>query len=185
MERQTVEAWFDRHPETVHSDPHALLDRCESELRSHVAEETWGRARQIAERHLEHWASSFGLPASDGFVAREVCHELARELRHHEPVPGARTRRPSESTLLALSSPAREMLCEWLDELARKEEHRVWLEVVHFTDGLASRLAREEVGTPLSWDFRHSYPRTAERVTRRLIQEYEQRAHQTPLDDIE
>jgi len=186
MERQDVERWLERHPESVHTDPHELLDRCERELRSHVADETWGRARRIAERHLEHWASTFGLPAGDAFVAREVCHELARELRRHEPSPGAETRRPSESALRALDPTAREMLCAWLDELAQKEEHRTWLEVVHFTDQLANRLAREgELGSEARWDFDHSYPRTAERITRRLILEYEQHVRSTPLDDIE
>jgi len=72
-------------------------------------------------------------------------------------------------------------------ELARKEEHRAWLEVVHFTDKLAARLARRgELSPDARWDFSHSYPRTAERITRLLIREYELHAHGTDLvDDIE
>lgn len=187
MDRQDVERWLSRHPESVHADPRQILDRCERELRVIVEEDAWLHAKEIAERHLQHWAGAFGLPASDDFVAREVCHELARELRHHEPMPGAEATRLREAALRALDPPAREMLQGWLDELARKEEHRAWLEVVHFTDHLASRLSRlGELSPEANWDFQHSYPRTAERITRMLIREYEVHARGTDLvDDIE
>jgi len=187
MERQDVVQWLERHPESVHTDPNRLLDRCEHELRGQVAEGAWRHAKEIAERHLQHWEGSFGLPASDDFVAREVCHELARDLRHHEPLPTAEVRRVSDAVLGTLDPPALELLREWLGELARKEERKTWLEVVHFTDHLASRLAREGgLSVDATWDFRHSYPRTAERITRMLILEYELHAKGAELvDDIE
>lgn len=188
MQRQELVRWLEGHPENVHTDPARLLDRCERALRSEVEEGAWLRAKEIAERHLHHWEGSFGLPASDDFVAREVCHELARELRHHEPRPIGEVQRVADAVMGSVDASALELLREWLDELARKEEHRAWLEVVHFTDHLASRLAHQ--GVPLSseaeWDFRHSYPRTAERITRMLIVEYELHARgPEAIDDIE
>ncbi len=165
----------------------ALRERCERQVRSHASEDAWQRAREIAEEHLHHWEASFGIPASDAFVAQEVCHELARELRRREPEPGAEARRVSEAVLRALDPPARERLRDWLLDLARREEHRAWLEVVEFTDHLARNLIREgELKPDLRWDFEHSYSRTAERVTRILIREYEAHAHgPVVVEDIE
>lgn len=188
MQRQELAQWLEGHPESIRTDPNRLLDRCERELRNEVEEGAWLRAKEIAERHLHYWAGSFGLPASDDFVAREVCHELARDLRHHEPRPTAEVQHVTDAVMGTVDPSALELLREWLDELARTEEHRAWLEVVRFTDHLASRLARQ--GMPFSsdanWDFRHSYPRTAERITRMLILEYEQHAKRAELvDDIE
>jgi hypothetical protein len=165
----------------------ALRERCERQVRSHAEEEAWQRARAIAEQHLQHWAGSFGIPASDAFVAQEVCHELARELRRREPEPVAEAQRLSEAVLRALDPATRERLRGWLIELARREEHRAWLEVVNFTDHLARNLIRGGELTPeLHWDFDHSYSRTAERVTRMLIREYETHAHGPEVcEDIE
>ena len=187
MERQEVERWLEGHAEAVHADPHALLDRAEREVRAHAEEEAWLRARSIVETHLRHFEASFGLPASDAFVAKEVCHALARELRRREPSPAAETRRVSEAVLRALEPSARELLAEWSGDLARREEHRAWLEVVAFTDQLARMLQRKgELSDELRWDFSHSYPRTAERIARVLIRAYEARAHGPELvDDIE
>ena len=117
MERQDVVRWLESHPESVHANPRSLVDRCERELRGRVAEGAWRHAKEIAERHLHHWQGSFGLPASDDFVAREVCHELARDLRHHEPQPTAEVRTVTEAVHGALDPPALEMLREWLGEL--------------------------------------------------------------------
>ena len=60
-------------------------------------------------------------------------------------------------------------------------------EVVGLTERLAARLRRDgELSDQLRWDFRHSYPRTAERVTRLLMQEYETHAHGPEwIDDTE
>jgi hypothetical protein len=156
----------------------ALRERCEREVKTHATEDAWQRARHIAEEHLHHWEASFGIPASDAFVAQEVCHELARELRRREPEPAAEARRVSEAVLRGLDPAARERLRDWLLELARREEHRAWLEVVEFTDHLARNLIRGgELTEELRWDFDHSYSRTAERITRMLIREYEAHAH--------
>jgi hypothetical protein len=187
MERREVEHWLEGHPEVVHADPHLLLDRAEREVRAHAEEDAWLRARSIVEAHLRHFQESFGLPASDAFVAKEVCHQLAGELRKKEPSPSAETSRLSESLLRPLEAPARELLAEWTADLARREEHRAWLGVVSFTDHLAQSLQRGgELSDALSWDFAHSYPRTAERIVRLLIREYEARARGPELvDDIE
>jgi hypothetical protein len=156
----------------------ALRERCEREVRSHAAEDAWQRARSIAEAHLPHWEAGLGSPASDAFVAREVCHQLARELRRREPEAASEARRVCEEVLRGLDPSARERLRGWIFDLAKREEHRAWLEVVEFTDHLARDLIRGgEVTEELRWDFDHSYNRTAERITRILIREYEVHAH--------
>jgi hypothetical protein len=187
MERVDVERWLEVHPESVHADPRELLDRAEREVRAHAVEEAWLHARSIAAEHLRRYHESFGLPASDDFVANEVCHELARELRRREPSPRSRTSLPSDNVLRALEPPARDRVAQWLDELARTEEHRAWVEVVHLTDQLARRLRHDgELSAELRWDFSHSYPRTAERVTRLLMEQYETHAHGPEwIDDTE
>ena len=67
-------------------------------------------------------------------------------------------------------------------ELAEKEEHAVWLEIVRFTDHMARSLIRDAGMTrALEWDFDHSYPRVAARVAKLMMQEFE--AHSVAEDD--
>ena len=174
MKRKDVERWFDHHPEAS-ARPGTLLDRCESEIRLHANQEAWGRAREIMEGRLAYFEQSFGLPASDAFVAREVCHEVAKELRRREPqVPeGSELAWVSESLLATLSPGARVTLGEWLHDLARDEEHAAWLEVVRFTDRFSRQLIRNGMSNELHWDFDHSYTKNAARVARLLLREYE------------
>jgi hypothetical protein len=185
MERQEVQHWLEGHPDAIHADPHQILDRCEREVRSHAAHEAWRHAKRIAEERLHDWEASFGLPASDAFVAREVCHEMARELRRRAPAHG-RALGVSPGVLGALEPAARELLLAWADELAGREEQAAWREVVRFTDHVGRDLVRDGWSNEPRWDFAHSYSRTAERVTRILIKEYETRQNGRELvDDIE
>jgi hypothetical protein len=187
MNRHEIEHWFEGHPEAVHADPRQLLDRCEREVRGHVAHEAWAHARRIAEERLHDWEASFGLPASDAFVAREVCQEMARELRRRAPVVRDDAPRLSAGVLGALEPAAREILMEWSHELAGREERATWREVIKFTNHVGRDLVRDGGwSNEPRWDFEHSYSRTAERVTRLLIHEYEQRElGRSVCDDIE
>ena len=179
MERDDVERWLERHREAVHADPHTLLDRCEREVRERTERDAWSHAAEIAEERLHAFEDTFALPASDAFVAREVCHELARELRRREPAvdESSLTDLVSRSVLQALDEPARVQMRTWLLELAQKEEHRAWLEIVRFTHQLARSLSRGGgASRELAWDFDHSYARTAARVASILVEEYEAHA---------
>jgi len=184
MNRHDVESWLEHHPTLVHANPKALLNRCEREVRSHTHRDAWKHAREVTEESLHRFERVFGLPASDVFVTREVCHEIAREMRHQEPHLEATSEAElvSRSVLDALDPQAREKLREWLMELAEKEEHAVWLEIVRFTDHMARSLIRDAGMTrALEWDFDHSYPRVAARVAKLMMQEFE--AHSVAEDD--
>ena len=179
MERTDLEAWFAHHPESIPGDPDALLDECESSVREHARSDAWSHAREIAEQRMRRFERITGLPASETFVTKEVCHELARELKHHEPHPDDATEDSwlRQSLLDGLDPEARVMLREWVNEMAEKEEHAAWLEIVDFTDHAARSLIRAgQMTSDLDWDFERTYPRVAARVARMLIREYETRA---------
>jgi hypothetical protein len=169
------------HREAVHGDPQEALDRAEREARRHASEDAWLHAKRIAEGEVERWKHrSHGLHARADWVAREFCHELARELRHLEPRPGAEEaeRWIAPETLGAFESEAREQLRSWLREVVGEEEHRVWAEVVRFTTARARSLVREgAVSTEERWEYTHSYAETAARLAAILASDYEQHAH--------
>ena len=177
MKRIEIERWLDQHHESVRGHSRDVLERYETDVRHHARELAWQHAREVAEASLRRFRTGFGLPASEGFVARELCHELARELRHHEPhpehpVPESEWLAPR--TLSALGPNARRMLGEWLEELAEHEEHEAWKEIVSFTDHFAPTLIRRAHMTgELSWDFDRSYPKLATKIGRMILQEYE------------
>jgi len=179
MERHDLEDWFEHHPDLIHTQPEALLDRCEAEVKDHATYDAWLHAREIAEQSLHRFEGVFGLPASETFVTREVCHEIARELKSHEPHPDEKQAAEwaGQAVLGALDDEARDRLRLWLCDLAVREEHAAWRSIVHFTDHLARTLIRDEHMTPeLDWDFDRSYPVVAARVARMLIREFEARA---------
>lgn len=176
MERHDLETWFASHPQSISTHPDSLLDLCETEIRAHAHRDAWIRAKEIAQESLHRFERIFGLPASDVFVTREVCHEIARELKRHEPHPDDLTaaRWVRAAPLDALDGEARRMMADWLRELAEKEEHAAWREIVYFTDHLARKLIDgSQMTRQVDWDFEHTYPRVAARVARMLIREFE------------
>lgn len=184
MERNDVERWIQNHPETVHCDPKTLLDRCEREVRAHTHHDAWAHAREIAEGQLHWFEQAFGLPASEAFVAKEVSHSVARELRKHEPhlSDADEAKLVADEVLETLDPAAREELRGWLHDLAEKEEHEAWLEVVSFTDHCAKNLIKQaHMSDKAEWDFEHSYTQNAAKVARMLIHEYE--AHMQEDED--
>ena len=180
MNRIDIERWLDQHHESVRESPREVLARYETDLRRHAREVAWRHAREIAEHALRRFRSGFGLPASEGFVARELCHEMARELSHHEPhpdhpVPEGEWIEPD--TLALLEPDARTKLAEWLEECADREEHAAWMEIVAFTDHFAATLIRRAHMTrDLSWDFDRSYPKLATRIGEMILREFEDHA---------
>lgn len=176
MERIDMERWLAQHPESIHDDPDGLLDRCEAEAKDHARHDAWLHAREIAEDRLHRFEHRFGLPASDVFVTREVCHEIARELKSHEPVPDGRAADAliSQSTLDAFEPGAQSLLRNWLRDLEASEEHTTWPEIVRMTDHMAKGLIRARGMTnECDWDLDHSYPKVAARVVQMLIDEFE------------
>jgi len=174
MERIDVERWLAQHPGSIHGDPDALLDRCEAETRNHAQHDAWLHAKAIAEQRLHRFERGFGLPASDTFVTREVCHEMARELKSHEPSPDQRAVEAwvGQMALEELETDARRLLRDWLQGLAEREEHAAWREIVRVTDHMARTLIRAgQMTDRCDWDLDHSYPKVAARVIRLLIDE--------------
>jgi len=179
MTRDEILAWLRSHHDSVRGDPEQLLERAEDEARSHAAEQAWLHAKEIAEREVVSWKSrSLGSHAAEDTVAREFCHDLARELRHLEPHPeGGEAALVDPGTLDAFAQEARELLRSWVGEVAGKEEHRVWNEVVRFTHARAKSLIREgTVSTASGWELTHSYAETAARLAAILAHDYEERA---------
>jgi hypothetical protein len=183
MTRSEILDWLRAHRESVHGDPEAVLDHAEHEARRRAAEAAWLHAKRIAEGEVARWKGrSRGLHAREDWVAREFCHELARELRHLEPHPeresGEEERWVDGETLAALEREAREQLRLWIRELVGSEEHRVWGEVVRFTDARARSLVSEgAISTEERWERTHSYAETAARLAAILAQDYEEHAH--------
>lgn len=180
MNRLQLITWLRGHPEAIHSNPDELLDRCERSVRSRAAEEAWLRAKSIIEEQARAWESAWGSPATEAYVAREVCHELAGELRHRLPAlePGSEERLAGDGVLEVVEPEAQELLRAYIHDLALAEEHRVWLEIVHYTNGRGRTLVREgRVSRELTRDPNHHYAKMAEKVTRILAEEYEQQAY--------
>jgi len=176
MERLELENWLTQHLELVHTDPNILLDECEKETKDHAYRDAWARAERIAEKSLRRFESGFvGYPASDRFVTREVCHEIARELKANEPILDEDETESwiSELLLESLDPEAKKMFLVWLKDLAGSEEHSAWLAIVRYTHRSARNLIREEHMTDqCDWDLDHTYPIVAARVTRILIAKF-------------
>ena len=181
MKRTELEHWIAQHPDSIHADARTLLDRCETKTRDHAQRDAWIHAKEIAQESLRRFEHGFGYPASDAFVAREVCHQIALELKRHEPIVDAESLNRedwiNQSLLNSLDSDSRVMFLDWLNELAVQEEHSTWREIVRFTDHRARHLIRERHMTDqCDWDIHHGYPVVAARIVKMLISEFEAHA---------
>ena len=181
MERNEVLDWLRKHPEAVHETPEEVLSRCEAEVHHHVLAEAWLHAREVARERERYWrGDGGGAHASEAFVAREVCRELAAELRRLEPIP--EENRASEyvdsDVLSVLEDDARRLMLRYVLDLARREEHATWLEVVHFTREKGLALGRHRTfSRQLDFERTHGYAETAARVMHLLAEDYERLAH--------
>jgi hypothetical protein len=181
MERADLEDWISHHPDSIHADPKTLLDQCENAARDHAHRDAWIYAKKIAEKSLLRFQHSMGYPASETFVTREICHEVARELRRHEPSPEdpdqARGQWVSRFLLDAVDSEGQRIFLDWLIEMAKKEEHSTWMEIVRSTDRRAQTLIREyQMTDQCDWDLDHRYSLLAARVVTMLIEDFEAHA---------
>ena len=182
MHRSEILDWLRAHRESVRGDPEATLDAAEREARRHAVEAAWLHAKRIADAEVARWKDrSHGSPARQDWAANEFCHELARDMRQLEPHDAVddESRWIDESTLGAFERDARDQLRDWIREVVGDEEHRVWAEVIRFTDGRARSLVRagELSSADLNWEITHSYAETAGRLAAILAHDYEERAH--------
>ena len=181
MERKEVLEWLTSHPQEVPESPEAILSRCEESVHDHVTEETWLKACQVARERERYWLDDGGgAHASEAFVAREVCSELAGELRRLEPVPEMTELGGwfDAATLASLGAAGRSLLLRYVLELARREEHEAWLEVMDFTRRRGLDLAHQrEFSKQLDFERTHGYAETAARVMHILARDFERHAH--------
>ena len=180
MDRHAVEDYFRTNPPSNRIDVKELLDRCERAVQRHAREDAWLAAKAYALGRARQWQAEWSAPASERFVATEVCHELAWELAHHEPKvePGAEEHLVGRLVKEVLPAEAWAAIREWVLELAAEEEHRAWREIVDFTDHRARYIIRHEGFTrESSWEEDHQYAAIAAHVARILAHEYSLHAH--------
>jgi hypothetical protein len=175
MEREEVLQWLEKHPDAFEGDVGEFVARCERAVREHAREEAWLAARNYVEERRHEQERSSGARASEAYVAREVCHQLAYELRHHEPIPRTEDvdRLAGGSTRRALSGEAWQVLIPWIVEVARKQEHETWTEIVAYTDKRARELISEH-HLSNDCDFDHSvcFGTIAARIERLLESDF-------------
>jgi hypothetical protein len=180
MDRREVEAYFQRNPLDNRLSVKELLDRCERAAIRHAREDAWLAAKAYALERARQWGSEWSQPAAERFVTSEICHELAWELRHHEPhpEPGSEEHLVGRLVKEALPAEAWAVIREWVLELAFAEEHRAWRQIVHFTGHRARHIIRSEGFTDeFSWEDDHQYGAIAAHVARILAHDYSLHAH--------
>lgn len=181
MDRKAIEKWLEEHPADVHGAPAEIVAACEKEVRRHAAEDAWRAATSYVEGRMEDWAESWGFHASESSVAKETCAKLARELARHEPEvkPGDEAHLAGEALLAKLEPEARQRVNEWVRDLAREVEHRIWQEIVHFTKKEGKALVEEgRVSDDHTWEAGENYRNKAAHVARLLLQDYAQKGRQ-------
>ncbi len=180
MDRHDVQTWLEEHPEAREGDPAALVEKCERAVRRHAIEDAWLAAKAFATERAREWEKDWSPPASEDFVAREICHQLAWELRRHEPEVGAADadHLAGGPVMEALAPAGQRVVAAWVRDLATLEEHLAWEEIVRFTDHHGPTLIRENGMTrELGWDEGHRYSVIAAHVLDLLAREYSVRAH--------
>jgi hypothetical protein len=123
--------------------------------------------------------SELGAHASEAYVAREVCHQIADELLRHEPhlEAGAEERLAGGPVKAAVAGEAWERLVPWILELAREEEHRTWLEITRHTNRLARELVRKHhLSDDTQFDHTRCYGEIAQRIEHLLERDFARHA---------
>ena len=175
MDRTIVVEWLREHPEAAHGDVEEIVTRCEYAVRRHAREDAWIAAKEWVTKRQHEWEESHGAHASEAFVAREVCRQLASELQRHEPHPqaGDEEHLAGEPVRTGLEQSGWEFMIPWIMELARKEEHRAWSEVVGHTKRRALDLIRENhLSDDTHFDQTKCYGDVAARIAGILAQDY-------------
>lgn len=183
MDRAGVIHWLREHPEPLSRDPEALVSHCHREVQRHATEDAWLAAKAYVERQEHLFADSWGFPrSSEAFVAREVCHRLARELATHEPQVEASDADHliGPKLLHALDPRTRTVLEKWALDLAESEEHRVWTDIVRMTHAQGKILAKRYHLSTNTRDESGNYYKKAAGIAHMLAEEFEARAHPRP-----
>ena len=134
--------------------------------------------RRAAERQHQ-WETSHGAHASEAFVAREVCGQIADDLAHHEatPHPGDQDHLVGGGVRAALEAEAWEFMIPWIMELARDEEHRTWTQIVDYTKHRAKELIRSHhLSSDTRFDHTGCYRDVAARISGILAHDYSEHA---------
>jgi hypothetical protein len=179
MNRSEVLDWLVQHNEQVHDTPDHLLSRCDQEVRQHAQQDAWLHARDIAQEHNQHWRHFWGAHASEAYIAREACRNLAEEFKHSElpPVDGHESDFVEDDVLRSLDPDARAVVLHYVHDLALGEERRAWKEIVRFTRKRGRTLARDEhLSSDLSFESTNVYSETAVRVMGMLARDFQQHA---------
>jgi hypothetical protein len=183
MDRQAVLSWLREHPAAVHEDPEALLERFEQEIRRHATADAWKAARAHVEERQHEWEQRWGFHASQAYAAKEICPELARELKGMEPhfEKGDEPHLVGEALLQRLEPEGRREAEEWIRDVANEVEHKIWQEIVAYTKRRGADLVREgRVSSDLTWEHTDGFGQQAARVAKILLEEFDAR---TPAED--
>jgi hypothetical protein len=179
MERSKILDFARSHPGAIHGDATHFVDETERVVRRNAEARAWLHAKRLIERHIAEFEQGAGLPASEAFVAKEVCHELARELRHAEPHvdAGSEDRIAGPGVMREVEKEALPLVRGFVHDVAEEAEHRAWGDVVRFTDGRGRALERDHVvSSDITWDMSRHYSVTAAKVLRILAQQCADRA---------
>ena len=179
MDRGTVLDWVRQHLDVVHGDAQEVIDRCERAVRRHAREDAWMSARRYIVERQHGWEESHGAHASEAFVAREVCQQLAEELRDHEPTPhrGDEDHLAGGPIKAAFERDGWQHLIPWILEVAREEEHRTWQEIVRYTKQHARDLIRSHhLSSDTDFDHTRCYGDVAAQIAGILARDLSARA---------
>lgn len=179
MERREVVQWLRVHPNDIQGNPESLVVRCERSVRRHAAEEAWHSAKAYVEKRKREWEKEWGTHAGETFVAKEICVQLAYELKHHEPKIeiGDEENLAGSEVQEALTTAGWNRVSEWVREVAQAEEHDVWCDIVRFTGKHGAQIARDfDFKDDSDYDHTRTYPEIAAQVAGILAEEYERHA---------
>ena len=175
MKRESVLQWLERHPDTVHVNARELVSRCERAVRRHASEDAWLAAKQYVSQRWQGEREALGGHASEAYVAREVCSQLADELKHHEPTvhPGDEEHLAGGPVKSAVEPVGWEVLVRWIMDLAREQEHQTWQEIVRYTQLRARDLIREHhLSDDCDFDHTRCYGEIAPEIAEILERDY-------------
>lgn len=175
MELETVLQWIDAHPGSVHGDAQEFVSRCERTVRRHAREDAWVAAKRHIARRRQEWESNPGSHASEVYVARQLCGQLAHDLRRHRPAPraGDEDHLAGAPLKAAVEREGWVFLSGWILDLAREQANRDWLEIVHYTEHRAADLIREQaLSDDCSLENSKCYGEIAEQIAEHLMHDY-------------
>lgn len=179
METQEALHWLEQHREFVDGDPKQILERCERSVRRHAREDAWVSAKGFVASRRQQQKDFSGGRASEAYVARDVCHQVADELLRHEPhpEPGDEDHLAGGTVKASLDERGWTALIPWILDVAREEEHRTWLEIARYTDRLAKDLIRDHhLSSETRFDQIKCYGEVAEQIERMLERDYSRHA---------